>query len=124
MALRPNLGPSLPGRDRTNCDLEMSNGLDVAACPPLRSMDQIEEFSDTRQKSWCIHCGGWISGMQTSGDHVPTKTLLREPYPLNTPVARICTDCNSGFSRDEEYFVAFLGSVLSGSTEPDAQLSS
>ena len=31
----------------------------------------------------------------------------------------MCQECNSGFSKDEEYFAAFLASVISGSTEPD-----
>ena len=32
----------------------------------------------------------------------------------------LCQECNSGFSKDEEYFAAFLASVISGSTEPDS----
>ena len=31
----------------------------------------------------------------------------------------MCQECNSGFSTDEEYFSAFLASVISGSIEPD-----
>ena len=42
-------------------------------------------------------------------------------YPPNLPVVEVCAPCNQGFSRDEQYFVAFLSAVLSGSTEPDAQ---
>lgn len=34
---------------------------------------------------------------------------------------RICQSCNSGFSLDEEYMVAFLSAVLAGSTEPGRQ---
>jgi hypothetical protein len=33
----------------------------------------------------------------------------------------VCKTCNEGFSLDEEYFVAFLGCVLAGSTEPERQ---
>jgi hypothetical protein len=33
----------------------------------------------------------------------------------------VCKSCNEGFSSDEEYFVAFLGCVLTGSTDPDCQ---
>ena len=32
----------------------------------------------------------------------------------------MCKECNSGFSKDEEYFSAFLASVISGSTEADS----
>ena len=59
--------------------------------------------------------------MVTNRDHVPSKALLREPYPDNLPVVKICRECNSGFSEDEEYAAAFLSVVISGSTEPDQQ---
>ena len=81
-------------------------------------MDQIEECGDERQKSWCIHCGGWIAELDTNRDHVPSKSLLREPYPANLPVVEVCATCNEGFSLDEEYLVVFLNCVLAGSTEP------
>ncbi|MDD4616381.1 MAG: hypothetical protein PHW76_04590 [Alphaproteobacteria bacterium] len=84
-------------------------------------MQKIEEFSDERNKSWCIHCGGFLSEMECNEDHVPTKGLLLKPRPHNLPVVGICKKCNSGFSLDEQYFVAFLSSVLCGSTNPQAQ---
>lgn len=84
-------------------------------------MEQIPEFVDERQKSWCIHCGRWIASLETARDHVPTKGLLVNPYPPNLPVVQICKPCNSSFSLDEEYFIAVLGSVLSGSTDPARQ---
>ena len=34
-------------------------------------------------------------------------------------MVEVCRQCNSGFSLDEEYLIAFLGSVLSSSTRPD-----
>lgn len=82
-------------------------------------MDDIVEFVDDRNKAWCIHCGHWLSELETNRDHVPTKSLLQEPYPPELPVVEICRECNSSFSRDEEYLVAFLGSVICGSTDPD-----
>ncbi|MFZ1083671.1 MAG: hypothetical protein WAN35_01755 [Terracidiphilus sp.] len=84
-------------------------------------MDQIEELVDERQKSWCIHCGGCIAELDTNRDHVPSKSLLREPYPANLPVVEVCTGCNEGFSLDEEYLVVFLSCVLAGSTDPHQQ---
>src|SRR5271154_4070364 len=84
-------------------------------------MDQIEEFVDERQKAWCIHCGESIAGPETNRDHVPSKCLLQEPRPENLPVVRVCKACNKGFSLDEEYLAAFLGSVLVGTTDPDLQ---
>ena len=82
-------------------------------------MDQIEEFVDERQKSWCIHCGGLILERQCNRDHVPSKGLLCKPYPENLPAVFVCKACNEGFSSDEEYVIAFLGCVLAGATDPD-----
>ncbi|MYD65635.1 MAG: hypothetical protein F4X26_06605 [Chloroflexi bacterium] len=45
--------------------------------------------------------------------------LLVEPYPENLPTIEVCRECNASFSRDEEYFGAFLASVLTGSVNPD-----
>ncbi len=84
-------------------------------------MDEIAEFVDERQKSWCIHCRRFLAGLKTNRDHVPTKTLLHPPYPSNLPVVAVCTECNESFSKDEQYVVAFLSSVISGSTDPSAQ---
>ena len=84
-------------------------------------MDQIEEFVDERQKAWCIHCGGWIVELETNRDHVPSKSLLRKPYPTNLPVVQVCKACNEGFALDEEYLIGFLGCVLAGSTDPNRQ---
>jgi hypothetical protein len=84
-------------------------------------MDQIDEFVDDRQKAWCIHCGQRIADNETNRDHVPSKSILLKPYPANLPIVQICKACNSGFSHDEEYLIAFLGSVLAGCTDPEKQ---
>ena len=89
----------------------------VADIAPL--MDQVKEFIDSRNKGFCIHCGALIRTEESSRDHVPTKGLLNPPHPYNLPVVEVCRQCNVGFSSDEEYLIAFLGSVLSGSTRPD-----
>lgn len=84
-------------------------------------MDEIKEFVDERQKSWCIHCGRWIDLLDTNRDHVPSRGLLLDPYPKNLPVVQICKRCNESFSLDEEYLIAFLNCVLAGSTDPEDQ---
>ena len=86
-------------------------------------MHRPEEFVDERHKGFCIHCGGALVQLEASRDHVPSKALLREPYPANLPTVKICRDCNSGFSADEEYMAAFLGVVLTGSTDLGRQSS-
>jgi len=85
-------------------------------------MDQVAEFTDERQKAWCVHCGRRLTGVEHSRDHVPSKSLLLKPYPDNLPVVPVCRSCNTGFAPDEEYLLAFLGSVLAGSTDPEKQV--
>ena len=82
-------------------------------------MDYIDEFVDERQKASCIQCGAWVGDVETNRDHVPSKVLLRKPYPENLPVVETCVACNSGFSADEEYLYLFLHCVLTGSTDPE-----
>ncbi len=84
-------------------------------------MDAINEFVDERQKSWCIHCGKLITELEPNTDHVPSKGLLRQPYPPNLPVVKIHKSCNSEFASDEEYLKIFLHCVLSGATDPERQ---
>lgn len=83
-------------------------------------MDQLKDYSDGRNKGYCVHCGSGLGHGESNRDHIPTRGLLNRPYPENLPVVEVCQECNSGFSSDEEYLIAFLGSVLSGSTRPDS----
>lgn len=85
-------------------------------------MKQIKDFSDDRYKGICLHCSSTLATMPTNGDHVPSKALLDRPLPANVHVVETCAQCNNGFSSDEEYFAAFLGAAMSGSTEPVAQM--
>ena len=80
-------------------------------------MRQWNDFSDDRFKGACLHCGRDLGVGQTSQEHVPTKSLLDKPFPANLPTLVVHTECNTSFSLDEQYLVAFLASVLSGSTE-------
>jgi hypothetical protein len=82
-------------------------------------MKEIEDFSDERNKAWCIHCSTALYKKVANKDHVPSKSLLVQPLPANLPQVFICKECNSSFSGDEQYLVAFLGSVLRGTTNPD-----
>jgi hypothetical protein len=84
-------------------------------------MHEIFEFVDERQKSWCIHCGKLMRGINISRDHVPSKSLLHKPYPPQLPVVPICKTCNGGFSSDEQYLLGLLGCTQSGSTLPEHQ---
>lgn len=78
-------------------------------------MDPKKLFIDERLKGICAYCGAGAD----SRDHVPSKTLLDEPYPDNLPVAESCSACNTGFSTDEEYLSCLIECVIHGTTEPD-----
>ena len=82
-------------------------------------MKQIYHFSDQLSSADYIPCPEQNHSGKYSRDHIPTKALLNTPYPENLMDVGMCQQCNSGFARDEEYFAAFLASVISGSTEPD-----
>ena len=84
-------------------------------------MKNITDTADERHKSWCIHCGAGIGEKETNRDHVPSKSFLEKPYPPELPTVDICRECNTSFSHDEEYLAAFLGAVLSGTTDPAEQ---
>ena len=82
-------------------------------------MHYLNDFSDERLKGSCAHCGTGIDDIKSSMDHVPSKCLLRKPYPDNLPGVRTCVKCNTEYSKDEEYFSVFLQCVLIGSTDPN-----
>ena len=78
-------------------------------------MEQLRDYADIRLLNGCIYCGGPAE----TRDHVPSRCILERPYPENLPVVGSCARCNQDFSRDEEYFVCLIESVLCGSTDPD-----
>lgn len=77
-------------------------------------MDQYRDLADYRLIRGCIYCGARAG----TRDHVPSRCLLDRPFPLNLPVVGCCESCNQSFSKDEEYFVCLIESVLCGSTDP------
>ena len=96
----------------------------VTAAPKPKPMKQVrDDFSDERLKSACPQCGAALFAANLTLDHVPSKVLLDEPLPPNVHGVDSCRECNNGFAADEEYFAAFLGAALAGSTEPDFQVS-
>lgn len=75
-------------------------------------MERPRNYGDWRQASICAYC----AGATDTKDHVPSKVLLDEPYPVNLPTVRACPKCNEGFSIDEEYLACLIDCVVSGST--------
>jgi len=89
-------------------------------------MDQIPQFADERLSAElegrCLYCKkAFGDDIVRSVDHCPSKALLLKPYPTNLPTVPSCVSCNSGFSEDEQYVRVFLGCVIAGSADPDAQ---
>lgn len=82
----------------------------------------VADYSDDRNKAWCIHCARSLSGVDVTRDHTPTKALLSKPYPDNLAITPVCKECNNGFSLNEEYLVTLLSAVLSGTTDPERQI--
>ncbi|NMM29220.1 MAG: hypothetical protein HHJ12_18575 [Glaciimonas sp.] len=46
---------------------------------------------------------------------------MDRPLPSHVPQIMVCSKCNSGFSKDEEYFAIFLSCILAGTTDPAKQ---
>lgn len=96
-------------------------------------MLEIEDFSDERHKSWCIHCGAAIADAHSNRDHVPTKSFLTKELRVRgteydkgsgddydyLPQVIVCRRCNSSFSEDENYLLCVLHAVKAGSLYPD-----
>ena len=60
------------------------------------------------KKIQCVYCGEFISGKPTR-DHIPSKNLFTKGLAIKNPIiVNACTNCNNGFSFDEEYFRIFL----------------
>jgi hypothetical protein len=76
----------------------------------------LNTYGDQRQLAFCAFCGGRTG----TRDHCPSRVFLDEPYPENLPVVPACSQCNQGFSADEEYLACLISCVLAGSTEPSS----
>ena len=87
----------------------------------MSQSNMFENYSDSRNQSFCIHCGNGLGVGELNREHVPTKSLFMEPYPENLPTVQVHSQCNSDYSLDEQYVVALLASTISGSTEPDSR---
>ncbi len=80
-------------------------------------MDPKKLFIDERLKGICAYCGTIVD----SRDHSPSRVFLDEPYPNNLPITKSCSDCNRGFSADEEYLACLIECVKQGTTKPNKQ---
>lgn len=76
-------------------------------------MNNLKCYGDSRNKGFCVHCGGPYE----TDDHVPSKVLLDEPYPENLMVCSSCLRCNNALSDDEVYLACLLECVLAGGVD-------
>ena len=53
----------------------------------------------------CVYCG---TDKSLTVDHVPPKSLLPQPYPVNLITVPACFPCNQSFQRDDEYLRTML----------------
>ncbi|HKT54823.1 MAG TPA: hypothetical protein VJP88_10260 [Caulobacteraceae bacterium] len=63
-----------------------------------------------RQKGldqFCLYCGRPAD----TREHVPPKTLLEKPWPINLRTVPACGPCNRSWSLDEEYLAVVLAHV-------------
>ncbi|MCE5250268.1 hypothetical protein LLG96_08615 [bacterium] len=49
----------------------------------------------------CAYCGQFKAA---TDDHVPPKSIFKDPKPLELPTVKSCAQCNQGASDDDEYF--------------------
>lgn len=80
-------------------------------------MNQVRDFSDKRISSRCCFCGDDGS----TGDHVPSKAFLDEPFPENLMIVRCCKECNHSFSADEEYAACVIEVARCGSLDVERE---
>ena len=57
-------------------------------------MQNFKCYADSRNKGFCVHCGGPYE----TDDHVPSKVLLDEPSPENLLACPSCMKCNNDLS--------------------------
>lgn len=53
----------------------------------------------------CVYC---LKRQGTTKDHVPSKNLFPVPKPNNLLTVPSCIQCNQGYQKDEEYFLAMI----------------
>lgn len=73
-------------------------------------------FSDERLDYSCSYCG---ENAPITRDHVPSRILLDDPFPENLPLVGCCRKCNSGFSKDEEYFASVIECIIHSTSNPE-----
>lgn len=59
----------------------------------------------SRKIKTCVYC---VSAEGRSADHIPPKAIFTKPRPRDLVTVPACTDCNTSFKANDEYFAAML----------------
>ncbi len=107
---RPSFRNTLSSGDRrrplpSGCLTNASDGVDLprnSSSWRKFALDMGEEsFVDERLR-WpggiCMHCGTDLNSTETTQEYVPSKCLLRKPYPVKSITIRSLPSCALGFS--------------------------
>lgn len=92
--------------------IERKKRSDCSRCPAARrpsrmpheavrlEADRTRSGGDSRR---CVYCN---SRPGVTRDHVPPKSFFPQPRPANLITVPACSECNGGFSKDEDLFLA------------------
>jgi hypothetical protein len=75
--------------------------------------------SKKKRVARCGYCG---KRRLVTDDHVPPKGLFPKPRPSDLITVPICSSCNAGTSRDDEYFRTVIAPHFRAAQHPEAQL--
>lgn len=71
-----------------------------------------------KETEYCVICGDRVA---ITREHIPPKSLFKKPRPSNLITVPSCKRCNSGTSKDDEYFLQFLTTSISPEEHPELQ---
>jgi hypothetical protein len=72
---------------------------------PCSSRNTPERQMTSRRVGECVYCG---KTRRLTNDHIPPKGLWNKPRPSDLITVPSCASCNSGASRDDEYFKSMM----------------
>lgn len=70
------------------------------------------------RKGQCVYCG---RELVLTEDHIPPRALWAKPQPTDLVVVPACSDCNTGASKDDEYFKTMVVLKDGSGLHPEAR---
>ncbi len=81
-----------------------------------RQMDLESEDQSDARTARCVYCGVVAAATE---DHIPPKNLFPKPRPSDLVKVDSCRICNTGASKDDEYFRLMLAIRHDAGTTPE-----